>query len=107
MFQNDSTFKSNWSGIVSSDVNTSIENYINNVILKIFNIQRSMVVKLYKIEDENGFSVEYNPVESLEGWSLMSDFKTEMNVQNEDLMLTVTFMKEDKTKVHPVIEIYR
>lgn len=108
MFQNDDTFKANWLGL-TYNTDISIQNYIQNVIMKIFNNQRKVDVTLYCLEDvDSPTPVMFNEPDSLEGWKKMEDFKTEFSVK-EHLMLTITYRQSENKRalIHPTIKIYR
>jgi hypothetical protein len=51
-------------------------------------------------------NIEYKKVD-VSDWEVMNDFKTEFSMQNEDMMLKITFVIDTKTQVHPVIKIFR
>jgi hypothetical protein len=60
------------------------------------------------LSDENNkdVNIEYKKVD-VSDWEVMNDFKTEFSMQNEDMMLKITFVIDTKTQVHPVIKIFR
>ena len=108
MFQNNGVFKSNWSGL-TYNTDISIQNYIKNVIMKIFNNQRKVDVTVYCRSDiDYPAPVMFEEPESYENWNKMEDFKTVFS-EKEHLMLTITYRQQENTRavIHPIIKIYR
>lgn len=108
MFQNNDKFKSNWLGL-TYNTDISIQNYIKNVIMKIFNNQRKVDVTVYcRSGIDYPAPVMFSEPDSLDDWKKMEDFKTEFS-EKEHLMLTITYRQQENTRsvIHPTIKIYR
>lgn len=108
LFQNNSAFISNWEGL-NANQDTSMKNYIKNSISEIFNNQRTIEVELFGINDNSteSMQVDYNIIEDMTGWNKIENFKTEFNISNGDMIVTITMSENKHMIIHPQIKIYR
>ena len=108
LFQNNSAFISNWEGL-NANQDTSMKNYIKNSISEIFNNQRTIEVELFGINDNSteSMQIDYNIIEDMTGWNKIENFKTEFNISNGDMIVTITMSENKHMIIHPQIKIYR
>ena len=111
LFDTDETFAKNWeNGDGWSDTDTARGNYIQNTITRIFNTQRRREVTLYvRSNGTEQADVMFSPDADgySDGWERMDDFDAETRIENNDMILRVTFALERGVTVHPQIKIYR
>ena len=103
-------FTGNWSESFS-DTNTSIKNYIASTISEIYNIQRSMEVKMYMktVNNVENMNIELSRPEDMneKDWTVIENYDTEFSTKNDELILTITMSEIKYATVHPQIKIYR
>lgn len=109
LLQNDETFKKNWNGLETFDIITSMDNYIYNIVMNIFNTQRDAEVHLYTQKSDTVGEIVFSSVseEDLSQWEEMDDFKTQFAIQNNDMILTITFNMDESVNIHPTVKIFR
>lgn len=110
LFMSNPVFTGNWSESFS-DTNTSIKNYIASTISEIYNIQRSMEVKMYMktVNNVENMNIELSRPEDMneKDWTVIENYDTEFSTKNDELILTITMSEIKYATVHPQIKIYR